>query len=220
MPYSGYVSPAPFENHQTGYFWVTPISAQMSEDERQERLRAHNIYDVILTNVHHAYPGQHLLFVRSNQHPSKVRKSFPDLFFAEGWPMYCEEMLYTEELYTDLKTRLFQLKDQLWRDCRLILDVQLHSGELSYDEAVQMLVDKIGMDKASAESEIKRHILFPTMASGFMLGKREIVQLRQDIAELEGDNFSLKTFHDTLLSFGLIPLAQLRKLMLAHYQGT
>lgn len=220
MPYSGYVSPAPFESHQTGYFWVTPISAQMKETEQQDRLRAHNIYDVILTNVHHAYPGQHLLFVRTNQHPSRVRKSFPDVFFAEGWPMYCEEMLYTEELYTDLKTRLFQLKDQLWRDCRLILDVQLHSGELSYAQAVQMLVDKIGMDRASAESEIKRHILFPTMASGFMLGKREIVQLRQEIADLQGDAFSLKDFHDTLLSFGMIPLSQLRKLMLAHYQAS
>lgn len=219
MPYSGYVSPAPFESHQTGYFWVTPISAQMSENEQQDRLRAHNIYDVILTNVHHAYPGQHLLFVRTNQHASRVRKSFPDVFFAEGWPMYCEEMLYTEELYTDLKTRLFQLKDQLWRDCRLILDVQLHSGELSYDQAVQMLIDKIGMDRASAESEIKRHILFPTMASGFMLGKREIVQLRQEIADLQGDDFSLKEFHDTLLSFGMIPLSQLRKLMLNHYQS-
>jgi len=218
MPYSGYVSPAPFEDHQTGYFWVTPISAQVSEAEKQLRLQAHNIYDVILTNVHHAYPGQHLLFVRANQHPSKVRKSFPDLFFAEGWPMYCEEMLYTEELYTDLKTRLFQLKDQLWRDCRLILDAQLHSGEMTYEAAVEMLMNKIGMDRHSAEGEIKRYILFPTMASGYMLGKREIVQLRQTIADLEGDDFSLKHFHDTILSFGLIPLSLLRTMTLAHYQ--
>lgn len=217
MPYSGYVSPAPFEAHQTGYFWVTPLSESMSEEEKNQRLRSHNHYDVILTNVHHAYPGQHLLFVRANQHASKVRKSFPDLFFAEGWPMYCEEMLYTEGLYTDLKTRLFQLKDQFWRDCRLILDARLHSGQISYDQAVQMLVDKVGLDQASAEGEIKRYILFPTMASGYMLGKQEIVRLRQEVAELQGEAFSLREFHDTLLSFGIVPLALLRRLVLAHY---
>lgn len=218
MPYSGYVSPAPFEDHQTGYFWVTPMNEQMSEEEKNQRLRAHNNYDVILTNVHHAYPGQHLLFVRANEHPSKVRKSFPDIVFAEGWPMYCEEMLYTEELYTDLQTRLFQLKDQLWRACRLILDAKLHLGELSYTDAVNMLVDKIGLDPASAEGEIKRYLLFPTMASGYMLGKREIVRLRQEVADLEGDDFSLKHFHDTVLSCGIVPLSILRKLVLRHYQ--
>lgn len=217
MPYSGYVSPAPFEDHQTGYFWVTPMRDAMSDEEKHQRLRAHNNYDVILTNVHHAYPGQHLLFVRANEHPSKVRKSFPDLFFAEGWPMYCEEMLYTEGLYTDLKTRLFQLKDQLWRDCRLILDARLHCGQISYEEAVATLVDKVGLDRASAEGEIKRYILFPTMASGYMLGKQEIVRLRQEVAELQGEGFSLKEFHDTLLSFGIVPLSLLRRLVLAHY---
>lgn len=218
MPYSGYVSPAPFESHQTGYFWVTPMSESMSQEEQQERLRAHNNYDVVLTNVHHAYPGQHLLFVRANQHPSKVRNSYPDLFFAEGWPMYCEEMLYTEGLYTDLKTRLFQLKDQLWRECRLLLDVELHLGKISLEDAVQTLVDKVGLDRASAEGEIKRYILYPGMGSGYMLGKRELVRLRQEVAELQGDKFSLKEFHDTLLSFGTVPLSVLRKLVLAHYQ--
>jgi len=147
-----------------------------------------------------------------------VRKSFPDLFFAEGWPMYCEEMLYTEGLYTDLKTRLFQLKDQLWRDCRLILDARLHCGQLGYDAAVQLLVDKVGLDRASAEGEIKRYILFPTMASGYMLGKQEIVRLRQEVADLQGEAFSLKEFHDTLLSFGIVPLSLLRQLVLEHYK--
>lgn len=219
MPYSGYVSPAPFEDHQTGYFWVTPMSDSMSEEEKHQRLRAHNNYDVILTNVHHAYPGHHLLFVQANLHASKVRKSFPDLFFAEGWPMYCEEMLYTEGLYTDSKTRLFQLKDQLWRDCRLILDARLHCGQLSYDDAVQLLVDKVGLDRPSAEGEIKRYILFPTMGSGYMLGKQEIVRLRQEVADLQGDAFSLKEFHDTLLSFGIVPLSLLRQLVLEHYKN-
>ena len=218
MPYSGYVSPAPFEDHQTGYFWVTPMNDSMDEEEKHQRLRAHNNYDVILTNVHHAYPGQHLLFVRANQHASKVRKTFPDLFLAEGWPMYCEEMLYTEGLYTDLKTRLFQLKDQLWRDCRLILDARLHSGQIGYEDAVQLLVDKVGLDRASAEGEIKRYILFPTMACGYMLGKQEIVRLRQEVSDLQGDDFSLKEFHDTLLSFGIVPLSLLRKLVLEHYK--
>lgn len=217
MPYSGYVSPAPFEEHQTGYFWVTPVQDSLSEAEKHQQLRAHNIYDIILTTVHHGYPGQHLLFVRTHQHPSKVRNSFPDPFLASGWPLYCEEMLYTEGLYTDLTTRLFQLKDQLWRDYRVIIDTQLHLGQMDFATAVQTLVDKVGLSLASAEAEVKRYALFPTLAIGYMFGKREIIRLRQEIAALKGEDFSLLTFHDNLLSFGMLPLSQLRRLMLAHY---
>ncbi len=218
MPYSGYVSPAPFDGNQTGYFWVTPVQESLSEEDRLHRLRAHSIYDVILTTVHHAYPGQHLLFVRANEHPSEIRRSFPDSFFASGWPLYCEEMLYTEELYTDLETRLFQLRDQLWRECRLILDVQLHNGSITYQDAVQMLVDKVGLDPLSAAGEIKRYILHPTVGCGYLLGKREIVRLRQEVEELQGESFSLKHFHDTLLSFGILPFSLLREQVLKHYQ--
>ncbi len=217
MPYSGYVSPAPFDEQQTGYFWVTPMQDSMSEDERLHRLRAHSIYDVILTTIHHAYPGQHLLFVRANEHASKIRRGFPDMFFASGWPLYCEEMLYTEELYTDLETRLFQLKDQLWRECRLILDVRLHTGDISYQEAVQMLVDKVGLDPLSAAGEVKRYILHPTVGCGYLLGKREIVRLRQEVEDITGEDFSLKDFHDTLLSLGILPFSLLRKQVLDRY---
>jgi uncharacterized protein (DUF885 family) len=217
MPYSGYVSPAPFEEHQTGYFWVTPLQDSMSEEEKHQRLRSHNVYDVTLTTVHHGYPGQHLLFVQTHQHPSKVRNSFPDPFFAEGWPLYCEEMLYTEGLYTDLKTRLFQLRDQLWRDYRVILDTQLHMGKMDYATAVETLVEKVGIDQASAEAEVKRYVLFPTIAIGYIFGKKEIISLRQEIADQRGDDFSLLTFHNRLLSFGMVPLSLLRTLMLEHY---
>lgn len=217
MPYSGYVSPAPFEDHQTGYFWVTPVQDSLSEAEKHQQLRSHNIYDITLTTVHHGYPGQHLLFVQTHQHPSRVRNSFPDPFLASGWPLYCEEMLYTEGLYTDLTTRLFQLKDQLWRDYRVIIDTQLHLGQMDFETAVQTLVEKVGLSLASAEAEVKRYALFPTLAIGYMFGKREIIRLRQEIAELKGDDFSLLTFHNNLLRFGMLPLSQLRRLMLAHY---
>ncbi|PIQ27096.1 hypothetical protein COW36_14455 [bacterium (Candidatus Blackallbacteria) CG17_big_fil_post_rev_8_21_14_2_50_48_46] len=217
MPYSGYVSPAAFEDHQTGYFWVTPVQDSLSDEDKHKHLRSHNIYDVTLTTVHHGYPGQHLLFVQTHQHPSRVRNSFPDPFLASGWPLYCEEMLYTEGLYTDLNTRLFQLKDQLWRDYRVIIDTQLHLGQMDYETAVQTLVEKVGLDPASAEAEVKRYALFPTIAIGYMFGKREIIRMRQEIAELKGDDFSLLKFHNNLLSFGMLPLSQLRRLMLTHY---
>jgi uncharacterized protein (DUF885 family) len=217
MPYSGYVSPAPFEDHQTGYFWVTPVRDSLSAADKHQHLRSHNVYDMTLTTVHHGYPGQHLLFVQTHQHPSRVRNSFPDPFLASGWPLYCEEMLYTEGFYTDLNTRLFQLKDQLWRDYRVLIDTQLHLGQMDYATAVATLVEKVGLDPASAEAEVKRYALFPTIAIGYMFGKREIIRLRQEVAELRGDDFSLLTFHNNLLSFGMLPLSQLRRLMLTHY---
>lgn len=214
VPYSGYVTPAPFDDHPIGYFWITPMHSGMSEAEQLERLRAHNTYDITLTAIHHAYPGQHLQYVLTHQHTSPVRNSFPDPFFTSGWPLYCEEMLYTEGLYTDLRTRLFQLKDQLWRDYRVMIDAQLHLGQMTFEEAIQLLTEKVMLDRASAEAEVKRYSLYPTQAVGFLLGKREIIRLRQEISELEGDDFSLKRFHDNLMSFGNIPLPLVRSLLL------
>lgn len=216
MPYAAYVTPAPFDEQQVGYFWITPISEQMNQEEKLNKLRTHNFYEVILTAVHQAYPGQHLQFVRANAHPSIVRKTFHDSIMAEGWSFYCEQMLYTEGLYSDLETRLFQLKDQLWRDYRAIIDTKLHLGEMTYTEAVQLLMDKVQIDRDSAEAEIKRYTLNPTIAMGYLLGKLEIIKLRQEISDLEGDDFSLKRFHDDILSFGIIPVPLIRESLLMY----
>jgi uncharacterized protein (DUF885 family) len=212
VPYGAYLSPAPFEEKQEGFFWVTPINESLPSEQQEEQLEGHNTFGAVLTALHEAYPGHHLQLVHSNRVNSKVRRQFGTSLFAEGWALYCEEMMYEQGFYTDPKTRLHQLKDQLWRACRVVIDVSLHTGKMSFDQAVDMLVNVAKLEKTNAIAEVKRYTQTPTQPMTYCLGKMEILQLREDIKKRE--QFNLKEFHNQLLSFGTIPVRMVRKRML------
>jgi uncharacterized protein (DUF885 family) len=121
-PYGAYLPPAPFERKQKGLFWVTPVNEKLPAKQQEEQLQGHNSYVAVITALHEAYPGHHLQLVHSNRIKSKVRRELATSLFAEGWALYCEELMYEQGFYTKPQTRLLQLKDQLWRGCRVVID--------------------------------------------------------------------------------------------------
>ena len=141
IPYAAYMSPAPLEKNQKGFYWVTPVDPSLPAEKQEEQLQGHNIYKSVVTTLHEGYPGHHMQLVISNRNDSKVRRLFGTSVFWEGWALYCEEMMYEQGYYTDIRSRLFQLKDQLWRGCRVVIDVKLHTKKMTFDQAVDMLVN-------------------------------------------------------------------------------
>ena len=214
IPYAAYVAPAPFEAQQKGFFWVTPVDESASPESREQQLQGHNSWGIPVVALHEAYPGHHLQLCHSNRVDSWVRKQFGTSLFAEGWALYCEEMMYETGFYTDPRTRLFQLKDVLWRACRVVIDVGLHTRGMTIDEAVEMLVDVAHLERDNALTEVKRYTSEPTQPMSYVMGKREVLRLRADYERAKGSAFTLKSFHDELLSFGTIPVALVRGLML------
>jgi uncharacterized protein (DUF885 family) len=214
IPYGGYMSPAPFEKRQEGFFWVTPVNEKLPQKQQEEQLQGHNSYGAVLTALHEAYPGHHLQLVHSNKIKSKVRRQFGTSLFAEGWALYCEELMYEQGFYTKAQTRLLQLKDQLWRACRVVIDASLHTHRMSFDRAVEMLVDVAKLEKTNAIAEVKRYSYDPTQPMTYIMGKMEILKLRDDFKKLKGKAFDLKKFHDQLLSYGTIPVRMVRERML------
>ena len=77
----------------------------------------------------------------ANRADSSVRRQIWTPVMVEGWALYCEEMMGEAGYYLDRRTQLLQLKDYLWRSCRVLIDVGLHTGNLSFDEAVRVLVE-------------------------------------------------------------------------------
>jgi uncharacterized protein (DUF885 family) len=213
-PYAGYMSPAPFDTDQHGYFWVTPIDEKASPELQKQQQRGHNKYQALVVSLHEAYPGHHLQLQRANQVSSKVRKLFGTPVFVEGWALYCEEMMYETGYYPDAQTRLMQLAMQLWRACRVVIDVGLHDGTMSLDDAVNLLVDTARLERVNAEAEVKRYTQSPTQPMSYIVGKMEILRLRDDYRRHKGKEFDQKEFHDRLLSYGSIPIGLVRKLML------
>jgi uncharacterized protein (DUF885 family) len=216
IPYGGYMSPAPFEKKQEGMFWVTPINEKLPQKQQEEQLQGHNSNGAVLTALHEAYPGHHLQLVHSNKIKSKVRRQFGTSLFAEGWALYCEELMYEQGFYTKPQTRLLQLKDQLWRACRVVIDASLHTHRMSFDRAVEMLVDVAKLEKTNAIAEVKRYSYDPTQPMTYIMGKMEILKLRDDFKKASGKAFNLKKFHDQLLSYGTIPVRMVRERMLGN----
>jgi uncharacterized protein (DUF885 family) len=214
IPYGAYMSPAPFEKKQEGFFWVTPVNENLPPSQQEEQLQGHNSYGAVLTALHEAYPGHHLQLVHSNRVKSKVRREFGTSLFAEGWALYCEELMYEKGFYTRPETRLLQLKDQLWRACRVVIDASLHTGKMSFNQAVDMLVKVAKLEKTNAIAEVKRYTYTPTQPMTYIMGKMEVLRLREDFGKLKGKAFNLREFHDQLLSYGTIPIRMVRERML------
>ncbi|MDP2960252.1 MAG: DUF885 domain-containing protein [candidate division Zixibacteria bacterium] len=218
IPYAAYMSPAPFEKTQKGFYWVTPVDQNLPVEKQEQQLQGHNVFKSVVTTLHEGYPGHHLQLVLGNRIDSKVRRVFGTTVFVEGWALYCEEMMYEQGYYTDIRTRLFQLKDQLWRGCRVVIDVKLHTKKMSFNQAVDMLVNVAKLERVNAIAEVKRYTQEPTQPMSYVIGKLEVLKVRDEYKKLKGKEFDLKKFHDQLLSYGSIPVKLVREKMLARYR--
>jgi uncharacterized protein (DUF885 family) len=205
------MNPAPFEKQQKGYFFVTLVDEKLSPEEQEDMLRGHSLYGIPVTALHEGYPGHHLQLVHANYLKNKLRRLLSTNVFIEGWALYCEEMMYDAGFYSDQRSRLLQLKDQLWRACRVIIDVGLHTKKMQYDEAVDLLVDCAKLQKVHAQKEVTRYTFSPTQPMSYLIGKSQILDLKKDYQSKAGVNFNLKEFHDQLLSYGSIPVCLIRE---------
>jgi len=203
-PYAAIMPPAPFEKDQRSFFYVTPIEDSMSPQEREERLKGHCVYGIPITALHEAYPGHHLQFIFANRNPSKVFRLYGTPVLVEGWAFYCEEMMYEQGYYTDPRVLLYQQKDILWRASRVIVDVGLHTEGMSYNEAVQFLVTRAGLEEPNARNEVNRYCQGPTYPMSYLIGKHEIMAIRNEYSRKAGRGFSLREFHKKLLGYGNI----------------
>ena len=166
-----------------------------------------------MTALHEGYPGHHLQLSVANRIESLVRRQLGTTVFIEGWALYCEEMMEEEGFLADPRNVLFRLKDQLWRACRVVIDVGLHCSGMSFDEAVDMLVGVAKLERENAAAEVRRYTKTPTQPMSYLIGKKQILELREERRAAEGRRFNLKRFHDRLLSFGSIPVAMIRTAM-------
>jgi hypothetical protein len=217
-------TPGPFETHATeAYFNVTLPDPSMKPDEVEGFMHSFNIGTVISTAVHEAYPGHYIQFLWLPQAPSRVRKLLGANTDIEGWAHYTEQMMLDEGYgqpgagakdEREAKfLRLGQLQDALLRNARLIVGIQMHSGKMSFDEAVEFFQKEGYQSKETATMETKRGAGDPTYLY-YTLGKLEIMKLREDMKVKQGEAFSLQKFHDDFLKQGFPPVKVVREAML------
>ena len=223
-------TPGPFEKHATeAYFNVTLPEKSMTPAEVEGFMHAFNVGTVISTAVHEAYPGHYVQFLWTPSAPTRVRKLLGAASNAEGWAHYCEQMMLDEgygQPGAGAKNereskflRLGQLQDALLRDSRFVVGIQMHTGKMSYDEAVKFFEQEGYQSHETGIVETKRGTSDATYLY-YTLGKLEIMKLREDMRKKQGANFSLQKFHDAFLSQGFPPIKIVRQAMLGDNSPT
>jgi uncharacterized protein (DUF885 family) len=209
LPFAAYDAPGPFAERQLGFYYVTPPPDDLPQEDVRDILRGHPSASLRTTGVHEAYPGHHLQLVSANQAPTLARRiaGLPDggNILVEGWAFYCEELMDAQGFLDDPAVRLMRLNDQIWRACRVVIDVELHRGRMGLEQAVDYLVGEARMNRREAELECRRYAEDPGQAMSYLLGKREVLRLADSWrAARQG---SLRAFHDELLAWGSVPPA-------------
>jgi uncharacterized protein (DUF885 family) len=210
IPFAAYFEPAKFDASPVGIYIVTP-----SVRDDPNAMREHYRASISNTSVHEAYPGHHLQLSVAMRHPSLVRLLTDATEFVEGWGMYSEQMMREQGFDDGPEFLLAMHTDAIWRACRIILDIRMHRGELTVDEATDFLVEHTAFERANAQAEVFRYTYTPTYQLSYLLGKVLLLQLRADEQSRLGDHFSLKAFHDALLRNGSLPISFQRRLLAA-----
>jgi uncharacterized protein (DUF885 family) len=218
--------PGPFETHSTkAYFNVTLPEKSWTPEHVAEHMAAFNVGTVISTSVHEAYPGHYVQFLWTPQFPSTIRKVLGANTNIEGWAHYCEQMMLdqgyaappadaTPEQIREAKLiRLGQLQDALLRDARFVNSIKLHTGQFTFDQAVNFFVTEGYQSHSVGLMETKRGTADATYLY-YTLGKLEIMKLRADMMKKQGPAFNLQDFHNDFMRQGFAPIKIIRKAML------
>jgi uncharacterized protein (DUF885 family) len=210
-PFATYLPPAPFDEEQSGWLFVTPVDTAKPREIQAQQLGGHCLARLPLIVAHETWPGHHLQIATAHRQGSRLRRLADNPLMQEGWALYCEELMHEQGYYTERTSRLYQLADLLWRACRVVVDVALHSGRMSAAEAVDFLVENALMERAAAEIEVRRYALTPTRPLSFLLGKTLLLELRDETRRRLGARFNLHDFHAALLASGSVPPTLIRE---------
>jgi len=208
-------TPGPFETRGTDAFYsVTLPDPSWPAAQAEEFLRGLSRPTIENTAIHEAFPGHFVQFLWAPRFPTKTRKFEGANSNIEGWAHYSEQMMLDEGWAAgDPKARLAMLGGALWRATRYVVGIELHTGKMSYDEAVAFFQKNAWADRRSAEMEVRRGTEDPLYLY-YTWGKLEILRLRDDYKRKLGRRYTLRGFHDAFLAQGPIPLPLMRRALL------
>ena len=202
-----------------GHWRINPYEAQWDEETKRQYLTEHDWGVIIDTAPHETYAGHHVQELYQAHNPYKLRQKFGIAIFSEGWGLYNETLMYETGFFPSERIHLRQLQLRLWRIARVIWDVGLNTGKLSYDQCVSLLTDGVGFLRWAAELEVDGSATEPGYRIGYFMGASEIMRMREEVKTLRGAQFTLSDFHERLLKIGNMPPALMREGLMQSYKA-
>jgi len=198
---SGEYHPPNEDGTEPGIFFINTF-----EPEKRSRI------DMESTLFHELIPGHHFQVALNYENKSLLRlnRYLWTPGFGEGWALYVERLADDMGLYQDDISRLGMLSNESLRAARLVVDTGIHALHWSRDRAVAYLTEHTALDANIIEGEVDRYIMMPGQATAYMLGKREIEQLRDHAMQQLGKQFDIRHFHHQVLNNGVVSLPILK----------
>ncbi len=202
-----------------GHWRINPFEDQWDDATKRQYLTEHDWGVIIDTAPHETYAGHHVQELYQAHNPYKLRQKFGIAIFSEGWGLYNETLMHETGFFPSERIHLRQLQLRLWRIARVIWDVGLNTGKLSYAECVSLLADGVGFLRWAAELEVDGSATEPGYRIGYFMGASEIMRMREEVKALLGARFTLSDFHERLLKVGNMPPALMREGLMQSYKA-
>jgi uncharacterized protein (DUF885 family) len=216
---AGFHSAPPLEPQAEAEYWVTPIDPKMPEEKAESKLREYNNFTLQWLSIHEALPGHYVQFEHLNNIQPERRRLLRSLYangaYVEGWAEYIAQVMMDEGfLNNDPRFRMVMHKIRLRVSSNAILDIKMHTMEMSDQQALELMTKESFQTQAEAEGKLRRVKLSSTQLPTYYVGIREWFALRKKYQTAAGRNFNLLQFHDLALDEGPLPVPVVEKLVM------
>jgi len=209
--------PGPLDVGQKTFYAVAPLPEDWTDEEVRSFLREYNLLSIQDLTIHEAMPGHFLQFTHANRYPSPLRALLWSGPFVEGWAVYAERVMIDEGYGDgDPLMKLINLKWYLRVITNALMDQAIHVDGMTRDQAMKLMVEGGFQEEREAAGKWTRAQLTSAQLSTYFVGYQEHVDLRHAAEKAWGDGFSLKRYHDAVLSFGSPPVQFVRALVLGE----
>lgn len=214
---AGMDSPGPLDKSLKSFYRVSPVPEDSTDEQKESYLREYNNWMLKELTIHEAMPGHYVQGFYANKFPSLLRSIFGSESFVEGWAVYAERMMIQAGyMNSDPRMELTQLKMYLRAIINAILDAKIHAGNMSQEEAIQLMTEEGFQEVSEAEAKWVRALLTPTQLSTYFVGFQELLNLEKAYRDKVGEKFSQKEFNQKVLSYGAPPIRILKDIILSE----
>jgi uncharacterized protein (DUF885 family) len=215
----GGFDPAPALQPELGaYFWITPITPDMSKADIESKLREYNRYGLQTLVIHEAMPGHWVQFQYANEVQPRSRGVLRTLLssnpYVEGWAVYATQLMIDQGYEASPEMRLTFQKQMLRVVANTILDVKMQTQKMTDDEALALMINQTFQERQEAVAKVRRAKLTSCQLPTYFAGWQAWLQLRDNDRRRAASGFNLPEFHARALKEGAIPMSTLSKLML------
>ena len=198
-----YVPGSRFAN-RPGTYWVNTYD-----------LKSRTLFMLPALTLHESVPGHHLQITLAAENRIKGNPDFRNSYyisaFGEGWGLYAEYLGEEMGIYTTPYEKFGRYTYEIWRACRLVVDVGMHYKGWTREQAVKFMADNTALSLHEVNTEIDRYIAWPGQALSYKIGEITIKYLRQKATKALGQKFDIQQFHEVILRNGSVPLPILRE---------